>query len=180
MSKIGRKPIETMGLKIEIKGLEVHCITSKGPLVHTLPPELVVELSDDGALVTLSMKEKTKDANRLWGLHRALLANKIYGQVKGFETDMVINGLGYKAKASGSKVEFALGFSHKVDFNLPDGVSLETDRSGQKLKLKSADKMLLGQVCSQIRALRPPEPYKGKGIKLASETIRRKVGKAKT
>lgn len=180
MSKIGRMPIETMGLKVEIKGNEVHCITSKGPMVYVLPPELKVMLSEDGGQILLSMKEKSRDANRIWGLHRALLANKIYGQVKGFETNMIINGLGYKAKVAGSKVEFALGFSHKINFDLPEGVSLEADKSGQKLLVKSADKALLGQVCSQIRSLRPPEPYKGKGIRLATEVVRRKVGKAKT
>ncbi len=119
------------------------------------------------------------EIKRGWGLHRALLANEIYGAEVGFEKKIEINGLGYKASVSGSKVVFALGYSHKIDLNLPEGVTLEVDKSGQKLTFKGSNKELVGQVCSLVRSLRPPEPYKGTGVKLATETIRRKAGKAK-
>lgn len=180
MSKIGRKPISVTGLKVEVKEQEVHFSFSGDSCVYVLPKELSAKLSEDTKELFVLLNEQTKDGNRLWGLHRALLANKIWGISKGFEKKLEINGLGYKAVASGSKIVFALGFSNKINFDLPAGVSLETDKSGQKLTLKSKDKDLLGEVCGKIRALRPPEPYKGAGIKYATETISRKVGKAKT
>ena len=99
-------------------------------------------------------------------MHRALLANKIKGIQQDFEKIVQINGLGFKAAVSGSKVVFSLGYSHKIDFNLPKDVTLEVDKTGQRLVFRSPDKEQLGQVCSQVRALRPPEPYKGTGIKL--------------
>ena len=117
--------------------------------------------------------------NRIWGLNRALLANNIQGCQQEFEKAVQINGLGFKAAVSGSKVVFSLGYSHKIDFELPKEVTLEVDKTGQKLMFRSSDKEMLGQVCSKVRALRPPEPYKGTGIKLESETIARKAGKTK-
>jgi large subunit ribosomal protein L6 len=124
-------------------------------------------------------KKGVRTINNVWGLHRALLANKIQGAAQGFEKNLEINGLGYKAVPSGRKVVFTLGHSHKIDFELPEGVTLETDKTGQKLSVKSVDKEVLGQVCSLIRALKPPEPYKGTGIKEAGEVITRKAGKTK-
>jgi large subunit ribosomal protein L6 len=115
----------------------------------------------------------------LWGLHRALLANKITGADKKFEKELRIVGLGFKAVAAGSKLQFTLGYSHKIDFELPKEVSIEIDKTGQILMARSADKEVLGHVCSKIRSLRLPEPYKGTGIQYATEKIRRKVGKKK-
>ena len=180
MSKIGRMPIAIDGVKVELKGQEVHCTASKSSCVYLLPEELSSEVSEDNKELFVRAAKDTKDTNRLWGLHRALLSNKIHGISKGFEKLLEINGLGYKAKLSGNNIEFSLGFSHKINFELPEGVSLETDRSGQKLTFKSQDKELLGHVCSMVRALKPPEPYKGTGIKYATEVINRKVGKAKS
>jgi len=180
MSKIGRKPIDLGGTKVEIKGKEIHYKGSKSSGVYVLPNELQVEVEDN--FIKLSpVKEEvgSRDANKIWGLHRALLNNEIVGSDKGFERQLKINGLGYKVAVSGKKAVFALGFSHKIDIELPDNVTLEVDRSGQLLTFKSTDKELLGHICSKIRALRPPEPYKGTGIKWVTEVIRRKAGKAK-
>lgn len=177
MSKIGRKPIDLDNVAVEIKGQDVHF---KGPnasgvfvVSDVLKPELV-----DKKLV-LHPAKKTRELNSVWGLNRALLANKIKGASQGFTKEVQITGLGFKAALAGNKVVFTLGYSHKIDYVLPKDVSLEIDKTGQKLTFKSPDKELVGFVCSQVRAFRVPEPYKGTGIKLATETIFRKAGKTK-
>jgi len=181
MSKIGRKPIDAGNVQIDIKGNEVHFKGSKDSGVYILPKELKAEL--DGKMfkiVPANSSLRKRDINRVWGLHRALLANKLQGASVGFVRQLKINGLGYKAQVSGKKIVFSLGFSHKIDMELPDDVTLEVDKSGQLLTFKSPSRELVGHVCSKIRALRPPEPYKGTGIKWVEEVIRRKAGKAKT
>jgi len=178
MSKIGRKPIEIGNTQINITD---NIVNYKGKLfsgLHELPDLLGVELKGKELYVTA--KKMTKDTNRLWGLHRALLANKVKGADVGFEKVLRINGLGYKAALSGSKIQFSLGFSHKIDFTVPAEVKVEIDKSAQLMTFRSPHKDILGQVCSDIRALRPPEPYKGTGIKYETEVIRRKAGKTKS
>jgi len=177
MSKIGRKPISLGATAVEVKGQEVHYKGKKSSGVHILDNHLKAEVKDKTLCV--SAARQTSDTNRLWGLHRALLNNKIIGADAGFVKKLEINGLGFKAVVQGPKIQFSLGYSHKIDYELPKTVSLEVDKTGQKLSLSSHDKELLGHVCSVIRALRPPEPYKGTGIKYVDETIRRKAGKAK-
>lgn len=178
MSKIGRRPIALAGIQVDIKGQELHYKGTKHSGVHILPEILQVAVKD--AQLFIQSKRKTRDTNRLWGLHRALLANCIQGASKGFERELEINGLGYKAIVQGKNINFSLGYSHKIDFALPDDVTAETDKTGQKLMLRSFDKALVGQVASSIKALRPPEPYKGTGIKYKGEAIRRKAGKTKS
>lgn len=178
MSKIGRRPINIQDAQVEIKGNEIHY---KGKLVtgvHQLDRLLTAELK--GKELYLTPKKVTQDTNRIWGLHRALLANKIKGAQSEFEKKLIINGLGFKAALTGSKMQFSLGFSHKINFDLPAQVRVEIDKSGQIMVFKSAYKDLLGQVCSDIRAMRPPEPYKATGIKYETEVIIRKAGKAKS
>ena len=121
------------------------------------------------------------DINRVWGLHRALLQMNIKGcRCKILKKMIQINGLGFKAAVSGKKLFSHLGYSHKIDFDLPKDVSLEIDKTGQRLVFRSSDKDLVGHVCSDVRALRPPEPYKGTGIKISiHEVIARKAGKTK-
>lgn len=178
MSKIGRKPIDIGSAKIEIKGQEVHYSGKKGSGVYVLPEGMTAKL--DGKLLYLTFENKNgSDANRIWGLNRALLANHIKGIQQDFEKVLQINGLGFKAAVSGNKIVFSLGFSHKIDFTLPKDVSLEVDKTGQRLTFRSPNKELMGLVCSQVRALRPPEPYKGTGVKLETEVIARKAGKTK-
>ena len=178
MSKIGRKPIDITNVQVEVKGQEVHFKGSKDSGVYVLPDDLGAVIEEEKNL-KLQVKKPSRDANRLWGLHRALLSNKIQGAHAEFEKLVEINGLGYKAAVSGQKVVFSLGYSHKVDFELPKDVSLSVDKTGQKLTFKSTNKELLGQVCGLVRSLRPPEPYKGTGIKLATEVVKRKAGKTK-
>lgn len=178
MSKIGRKPIDPKGVRVEIQDNVVTYTGKKASGTHVLPPELSVVA--EGKQLLIKVSTETKNANALWGLHRSLLANKIHGAEQGFETQLRIVGLGFKAALTGGKLQLALGFSHKIDFALPREVTVEIDKTGQLLTLKSVDKELLGLVCSKVRALRPPEPYKGTGIQYVNEVILRKAGKAKS
>lgn len=180
MSKIGRKPIDIGSAKIEIKGSEIHFNGKKGSGVYVLPQGMTAALDDK--MLSLSFDKNSKnssDVNRIWGLNRALLANKIKGCQQEFEKVVQINGLGFKATVSGNKAVFSLGFSHKIDYTLPKDVTLEVDKTGQRLVFRSSDKEQLGQVCSFVRSFRPPEPYKGTGVKLETEVIARKAGKTK-
>jgi large subunit ribosomal protein L6 len=178
MSKIGRKPIDIGNAQIQIQGNEVHYTGKKASGVYVVPRLLSIELN--GKQLSLTPQKTTNDTNRIWGLHRALLANKIKGADIGFEKQLRINGLGFKALLAGTQLQFSLGFSHKIDFALPQNIAVEIDKSGQLLTFKSSDKDLLGQVCSDVRSLRPPEPYKGTGIQYVNEVVRRKAGKAKS
>ena len=140
-----------------------------------MPEEFAATLKDN--TLAISIKKDTRSVRALWGLHRALLANKIKGVEVGFEQKVKIVGLGYKAQLSGKKMVLSLGYSHKIDYVLPDGVTLNVDKTGQQLVFKSHDKWLLGKVCDDVRSFRTPEPYKGTGIMLADEIIIRKAGK---
>jgi len=183
MSKVGRKPIDISGLQVDIKGQEVHFKGKNAEGVHVLPIELSAVVDGDNLYIKLADSLKSdrvrRRANRLWGLNRALLANQLHGAKELFEKKVEINGLGYRASVSGKNVQFSLGYSHKIDLELPESVSLEVDKTGQKLTFKSSNKEDLGYICSKVRSLRPPEPYKGTGIKFADEEIIRKAGKTK-
>lgn len=182
MSKIGRKPINIGDVAIEIAGQDIKYKGKKASGVYSLPDILEAKIEDKKLFITPvkdSHRVNKRDINRLWGLNRALLANTIYGADVGFKRQLKINGLGYKAVVSGKKVVFSLGFSHKINFELPENIALEVDKTGQLLTFTSPDKELVGHVSSMIRALRPPEPYKGTGIKYVEEVIRRKAGKTK-
>lgn len=186
MSKIGRKPIKLDGVKVDIKGQDIHFNGPKASGVYHLSSELHAQIKD-GALYLApadnkeSMSQKQlRNVYSVWGLQRALLSNKLVGAAKEFEKTLEINGLGYKAAVAGQKIVLTLGYSHKIEQDVPAGVAVEVDKSGQKVKIKSFDKNLVGQFCSDIRKLREPEPYKGKGIKVQSEVILRKsAGKGK-
>lgn len=178
MSKIGRRPISLAGVNVTIKGNEVHYKGPRAAGIYVIPSDLQVAVKNDELLLTPNTE--SRELNRIWGMHRALISNEIKGAAEDFVKIVQINGLGYKAALSGAKIVFSLGYSHKIDFDLPTGVTLEVDKTGQKLIFKSADKGLLGHVCSQIRALRPPEPYKGTGIKFSTEVLVRKAGKTKS
>lgn len=181
MSKIGRKPIDIGSVHVEVKGQEVHFKGPKNSGIHVLPEILTATVKDKKLYITVKNDTamRQSDINEVWGLNRALLANKIRGAGAEFQKKVEIIGLGFKAALSGKKVNFSLGYSHKIEFDLPTGISLAIDKTGKELTFSSSDKELLGQVCSQVRALRLPEPYKGTGIKLATEEIIRKAGKAK-
>jgi large subunit ribosomal protein L6 len=181
MSKIGRKPIDISGVTVDLKGQEVHFKGPKSSGVYFLPESLTATIEGDAFLLTPSENTslKKREVNREWGMHRALLSNEIVGSRKEFEKLVEIVGLGYKANISGNKIVFTLGYSHKIDFVVPKGVTITADKSGQKLTASSASRELLGQVCSDICALRRPEPYKGTGVKLSTEHIVRKAAKGK-
>ncbi|HVX01129.1 MAG TPA: 50S ribosomal protein L6 [Candidatus Babeliaceae bacterium] len=178
MSKIGRRPIDLGNVRIEIKGQEIHYTGKKATGVHILPPELKAVL--EGNQLKLIAVEINPKTNQLWGLNRALLFNKIKGADQGLDKQLRIVGLGYKAVANGNILQLSLGFSHKIDYELPKEVAVEIDKTGQLLTFRSSDKKLLGDVCSRIREFRPPEPYKGTGIQYVGEVILRKAGKAKS
>jgi large subunit ribosomal protein L6 len=180
MSKIGRRPIQLGDVKVDVKGSQVHYKGRLNSGVYELPDELVLVVDGNAVKLEPAQKKQSRDFNRIWGLHRALLANAITGAHEGFTKDIVITGLGYKAALAGSKVTFTLGYSHKIDFALPKGVTMEVDKTGQRLQLKSFDKQMLGQVCSHIKSLRKTEPYKGTGIKLSTDVVLRKAGKTKS
>lgn len=175
MSKIGRKPITLSTAKVEVKGKKIVISGSKIKFEHELPEELAAKLEDK--TLAISAKDDTRSTRAKWGLHRALVANKIKGVESGFEQRVKIVGLGYKVQLSGKKMVLSLGYSHKINYVLPEGVTLDVDKSGQQLLFKSHDKCLLGKVCDDVRSFKPPEPYKGTGIMRADETIIRKAGK---
>jgi large subunit ribosomal protein L6 len=179
MSKIGRLPINIGSAQVEIDGQTVRYKGSKESGVYELPDFIKVELLDKKLKLTIPKNKRNRETNIAWGLHRALLANAIKGVDKGFEKQLQIIGLGYKAALSGNKIVLSLGYSHKIDIPLPKGISLEIDKTGQLLTFRSHNRALLGELCDQIRSCRPPEPYKGTGIRYASEEISRKAGKAK-
>ena len=175
MSKIGRRPILFGEVQVEVKGQEVHYKGKNNSGTYFLPEYLTAVV--EGKTLGLSLNDKEK--NNFWGMHRALLANILQGAEKDFEKLVEITGLGYKGVLSGSNITFSLGYSHKIDLELPQNVKVVIDKTGQKLNFSSFDKEAVGQVCAKIRALRPPEPYKLTGIKVAGEVIRKKAGKAK-
>jgi large subunit ribosomal protein L6 len=179
MSKIGRKPIALGNVQVELHGNEIRYKGKKGSGIYLLPQELKAQL-ENKHLKVVAVDPHALDINRVWGLNRALLANELKGADSGFERQLRIVGLGFKAAVTGSKIQFSLGFSHKVDVELPQEVTIEIDKTGQLLTLRSRNRNILGLIASKIRALRPPEPYKGTGIQYVGETIKRKAGKAKS
>jgi large subunit ribosomal protein L6 len=176
MSRIGRKPIlVSQGVKVAVEGQTVKIEGPKGTLSHTVPSVLTVGLENGRLVVGRSADHRT--ARALHGLTRTLLANMVHGVKDGFEKKLEIVGIGYRAQLQGRNLQFSLGYSHPVIFPLPEGIQAEVEKQ-TLLTLKGADKGLLGQTAAEIRALRKPDPYKGKGIKYADEVIRRKAGKA--
>ena len=177
MSRVGKKPIEIEEkVKITYADKVLSVQGEKGTLTRTIHSD--VRLDIDDKLVTVSIDRKDKKAMALWGMTRALIANMVTGVSKGFERVLEINGIGYRAELKGKSIEFNLGYSHPIDFPLPEGIAAIVEKN--MIKLSGIDKELLGYTASTIRSLRPPEPYKGKGIKYAEEYIRRKAGKTAT
>lgn len=182
MSKVGRKPINIAGIQVDVKGQDVHFKGAKTSGVYTLPASLRAEKNDGSLMIVTadaSAAGKDRDLNRIWGLHRSLLANNIAGAQKPFTEEVHIIGLGFKAVAAGKNLVLSLGYSHKIDFPLTEGVTVNIDKTGQKLVFESANRVALGGDVSRLKAQRPPEPYKGTGIKKATEEIFRKDSKKK-
>jgi large subunit ribosomal protein L6 len=175
VSRIGKKPVSLpQGVEVKINGQDVEVKGPKGQLSRTFHP--MVEVSRDNGALQVAPRGLTPKARSLWGLSRSLLHNMVVGVSDGFSKVLEVNGVGYRVEINGSTLKMALGFSHPVEFILPAGISGQVDRN-TVITLSGIDRELLGQTCATIRAFRRPEPYKGKGIKYAKETIRRKAGK---
>ena len=176
MSRIGRMTIKIPD-KVKVNAQEglVAVEGPKGKVSQKLDREMKV-IVDKGE-VRVDRPDDSRRSRQLHGLTRTLIANMIQGVTTGFSRSLDISGVGYKAELKGKEIHLALGYSHPVVYPLPEGVSAEYDAKGNRLTVKGADKHQIGLVAAEIRKLRPPEPYKGKGIKYAEETIRRKQGK---
>lgn len=178
MSRVGKKPITVPGkTKITYKDRVITVQGEKGSLTRTIHPNIDLEIEKD--TITVTMAKETQENRALQGLTRSLVANMVIGVEKGFERVLEINGIGYRATLSGNTLVLNLGFSHPVNFELPDGIAAKVDKNNS-VTLSGINKELLGQTAASIRSLRPPEPYKGKGIKYAEEYIQRKAGKTGT
>lgn len=176
MSRVGRLPITVpKGVSVDVSGQSVTVKGPKGELTEALRPEVTVQVSD--AEVVVERASESRKARGFHGLYRQLIANMIQGVTDGFSRALLINGVGYRAEVSGQSLTLNLGFSNPIEFRLPEGVSADTD-GPNRVVIRGISKQLVGKVASEIRGIRPPEPYKGKGIKYENEYVRRKVGKS--
>jgi len=176
MSRIGRKSIPVpAGVDVTITGQTVKVKGPKGELSHTVADPITVER--DGAELHVNRPNDERKSKELHGLSRTLVANMIVGVTEGYKKTLEINGTGYRVTAKGKDLEFALGFSHPVNVIPPAGITFTVERPTQ-FTVAGIDKQLVGEVAANIRKIRPPEPYKGKGVKYQGEVIRRKAGKA--
>jgi large subunit ribosomal protein L6 len=179
MSRIGKQPVTVpSGVKAIIAGQLLKVEGPKGKLERSIRPEIT--LKQEGSELILERKNDEKQVRAFHGLERALVHNMVKGVSTGFEKELQLIGVGYRAEQSGQTLNLALGYSHTIDFVLPAGVKGTIVREGRdvSIKLESADKQLVGQVAAQIRSLREPEPYKGKGVRYKDEVIKLKAGKS--
>jgi large subunit ribosomal protein L6 len=176
MSRIGKMPIQVpSGTKVEIEGGVFTAQGPKGKVAQTLFDGYPVNV--DGSVVTIERPGDTGPERSRHGLLRALLANAVQGVSAGFVKQLDLVGVGYRAEVKGGHVQFALGYSHPVLYNIPEGIKIEIDKTN-RITVSGADRQQVGQVAAEIRSLRRPDPYKGKGIKYTNEVLRRKAGKA--
>jgi large subunit ribosomal protein L6 len=176
MSRVGKLPVKIPEkVKVAVDGNLVKVEGPKGKMSFPFNPRVSVAV--DKGEVKVARPDDTRISKGLHGLTRTLVKNAVEGVVKGYEKNLEISGVGFKAEVKGKDVHFTLGFSHPVVFRLPDGISAEVDPKQTKVTVRGVDKHLLGLTAAKMRDLRPPEPYKGKGIKYAGEIIRRKEGK---
>ena len=176
MSRIGKLPIPVpAGVEVKIDGQVVEVKGPKGTLTHTVPAPIAVALEESTVVVTRPNDERL--ARSLHGLTRTLIANNIQGVTEGFTKGLEIVGTGYRVAAKGSALEFALGYSHPITVEPPAGISFTVD-GNTKVTVHGIDKQVVGEVAANIRKLRKPEPYKGKGVRYAGEVVRRKAGKS--
>ena len=176
MSRVGRKPIPIVtGVKVQKTDHSVKIVGPKGELSATIHPDIGFEIKDNQIFITRASDEKLQRS--LHGLWRALMANMIKGVTEGYLKRLELVGVGYRAEMKGKKLQLQLGFSHPILFAPPDGIKVEAPTQ-TNITISGIDKQLVGQVAAKIRSFRPPEPYKGKGVKYEGEYIRRKAGKA--
>ena len=177
MSRIGKKPIPVpSGVELSVDGQTVSAKGRKGELSVVLVNEVLAKLEDGE--VTIEPRDESKRARSMWGMSRTLVQNIVTGVSEGFTKNLEINGVGYRAQAQGNKLNLTLGFSHDVLYAVPDGIKIECPKPTE-IVVSGINKQQVGQVAAEIREFRPPEPYKGKGVKYADEQIFRKEGKKK-
>ena len=179
MSRVGKKPIDIpQGVEVKIitedEGIKVNVKGPKGSLEIVLPQGVAIEEKDKQIIFTVANPEAGPD-KALWGLTRSLVNNLVIGVTEGFLKELEINGVGFKVALQGKKLVLNVGFSHQVEYDLPEGIVVAVVKNN--IKISGIDKQLVGQVAAEIRAIKKPEPYKGKGIKYIDEQIRRKAGK---
>lgn len=176
MSRIGRKAIPIpQGVTVEQAGGEVRVRGPKGQLAGKMPPS--VQLALEGGEARFTRTDERKAARAYHGLARAMVANMVRGVTEGFSRELTIEGVGYRAEASGKKLTLSLGFSHPVVVDVPEGLSVSVEGTN-KIRIDGTDRERVGLFASELRGIRPPEPYKGKGVRYSDERIRRKEGKA--
>jgi len=177
VSRIGKVPISIPNeVKVKLTDSILEVVGPSGQLTHRIPSEIQISIEPEQILVKRPNDHRT--TRSLHGLTRVLIANMITGVTQGFEKRLEIQGIGFRADLQGKVLRLTLGFSHPILFPLPEGVKVEVERQ-TSIKVKGIDKQLVGSVAAQIRSLKPPEPYKGKGIRYADEYVKLKVGKAK-
>jgi large subunit ribosomal protein L6 len=177
VSRIGRLPVVVpKGVEVEIKGASVHVKGPKGELQQTFPASMEISMNEGAIEVKRPSDERTHRS--LHGMTRALINNMVVGVSTGFEKVLEVNGVGYRAEIQGKNLVLYVGYSHPVVMEPPTGISFDADMKTRQIKVKGYDKALVGQIAADIRKVRPPEPYQGKGIKYLDEKIRRKAGKA--
>lgn len=177
MSRVGKLPIPVPnGVSVDVKKNSVIVKGPKGELKRDFPPEINIAQEDGHLVVTRNSDHRIHRAKH--GLTRALLNNMVTGVNTGFRRQLQIEGVGYRAALEGQKLVLNLGYSHPVVFDPPEGISFEVDKTGRELVVAGIDKELVGEIAARIRRTRPPEPYKGKGVRYAGERVRRKAGKA--
>ena len=175
MPRIGKKPIEVpAGVEVTISGQLVSVKGPKGSLTLQLHPWVSIEQKEGKLMVSVSQTDE-KQGRSLWGLSRVLVQNLILGVISGFSKKLEINGVGFRAAVAGRSLNLNVGFSHPVEFKIPEGIEVKVEKN--TIVVSGIDKQSVGQVAAQIRDIKKPEPYKGKGIKYADEVIRRKAGK---
>lgn len=176
MSRIGRLPISlTPGVKVTVNENTVSVQGPKGALTQPLPPGITAAV--DGETLVLHRRDDSKRLRALHGMARALLANAVAGVTRGFKKELEIQGVGYRAQLAGNTVTFNLGQTHPIEFQVPEGIQVAVDRQ-VRITVTGADRQVVGQVAAKMRALRPPDVYKGKGVRYSGEVIRKKAGKA--
>ena len=176
MSRVGKQPIKTpTGVKVDVKDGNVRIEGPKGKLSHKLPAGVIVKL--EAGAITVTTDKTVPNAASLHGLTRTLLHNMVHGVSQGFTKELEIVGVGYRAQTKGNILNMTLGYSHPIDYKLPEGIQAKVD-GNTKVTVSGADKMLVGLVAAKIRSFKEPEPYQGKGIKYSNEVIIRKQGKA--
>ena len=177
MSRIANNPVEVpSGVEVMLNGSNLKVKGSKGTLELVINGQ--VEINQDDNYITFRASNGSKKSGALAGTYRSLVNNMVLGVSEGFSKSLLLQGVGYRAQAQGKKLNLTLGFSHPIDYDIPDGIEVETPSQTEVL-VKGIDKQLVGQVSAEIRAFRPPEPYKGKGVRYANEYVKRKEAKKK-